>query len=50
MLEDRVVELIVSNHSKDCLSVFVITLELQRLCQELGVREDALLEKNCSNF
>lgn len=38
----RVVELIVSNHSKDCLSCIRNTnCELQRLCQELGVREDA---------
>ncbi len=38
----RVIELIVSNHSKDCLSCIRNTnCELQRLCQELGVREDA---------
>ena len=38
----RVVELIVSNHSNDCLSCIRNTnCELQRLCQELGVREDA---------
>ena len=38
----NVVELIVSNHSKDCLSCIRNTnCELQRLCQELGVREDA---------
>ncbi len=38
----KVVELIVSNHSKDCLSCVRNTnCELQRLCQELGVREDA---------
>ncbi|MCD7809418.1 MAG: [FeFe] hydrogenase, group A [Erysipelotrichaceae bacterium] len=38
----QVVELIVSNHSKDCLSCIRNTnCELQRLCQELGVREDA---------
>ena len=38
----RVVELIVSNHSKDCLSCIRNTnCELQKLCQELGVREDA---------
>ena len=38
----HVVELIVSNHSKDCLSCIRNTnCELQRLCQELGVREDA---------
>ncbi len=38
----KVVELIVSNHSKDCLSCIRNTnCELQRLCQELGVREDA---------
>lgn len=38
----RVVELIVSNHSKDCLSCIRNTnCELQRLCQELGIREDA---------
>ena len=38
----RVVELIVSNHSKDCLSCIRNTnCELQRLCQELGVGEDA---------
>ena len=36
----NVVELIVSNHSKDCLSCIRNTnCELQRLCQELGVRE-----------
>ncbi|MBM6841276.1 iron hydrogenase small subunit [[Clostridium] spiroforme] len=38
----RVIELIVSNHSKDCLSCIRNTnCELQKLCQELGVREDA---------
>ncbi len=38
----NVLELIVSNHSKDCLSCIRNTnCELQRLCQELGVREDA---------
>ncbi len=38
----RIVELIVSNHSKDCLSCIRNTnCELQKLCQELGVREDA---------
>ena len=38
----RVVELIVSNHSKDCFSCIRNTIcELQKLCQELGVREDA---------
>ena len=38
----RVIELIVSNHSKDCLSCIRNTTgELQKLCQELGVREDA---------
>lgn len=38
----NVVELLVSNHSKDCLSCIRNTnCELQRLCQELGVREDA---------
>ncbi|MEG0276081.1 MAG: NADH-dependent [FeFe] hydrogenase, group A6 [Coprobacillus sp.] len=38
----RVVELIVSNHSKDCLSCIRNTnCELQKLCQELCVREDA---------
>lgn len=43
----RVVELIVSNHSKDCLSCIRNTnCELQRLCQELGVREDAFAGEN----
>jgi NADP-reducing hydrogenase subunit HndD len=38
----NIVELIVSNHSKDCLSCIRNTnCELQKLCQELGVREDA---------
>ncbi len=38
----NVVELIISNHSKDCLSCIRNTnCELQRLSQELGVREDA---------
>lgn len=48
----RVVELIVSNHSKDCLSCIRNTnCELQRLCQELGVREDAFKgEKNTPTF
>ena len=48
----RVVELIVSNHSKDCLSCIRNTnCELQRLCQELGVREDAFAgEKNTPTF
>ena len=37
-----VVELIISNHSKDCLSCIRNTnCELQRLSQELGVRENA---------
>ena len=37
----NVVELIISNHSKDCLSCIRNTnCELQRLSQELGVRED----------
>lgn len=37
----NVVELIISNHSKDCLSCIRNTnCELQRLAQELGVRED----------
>lgn len=48
----RVVELIVSNHSKDCLSCIRNTnCELQRLCQELGVREDAFQgEKTVPTF
>jgi len=48
----RVVELIVSNHSKDCLSCIRNTnCELQRLCQELGVREDAFKgEKTVPTF
>ena len=48
----RVVELIVSNHSKDCLSCIRNTnCELQRLCQELGVREDAFAgEKSSPTF
>lgn len=48
----RVVELIVSNHSKDCLSCIRNTnCELQRLCQELGVREDAFAgEKSDPTF
>lgn len=48
----RVVELIVSNHSKDCLSCIRNTnCELQRLCQELGVREDAFKgEKTTPTF
>ena len=48
----RVVELIVSNHSKDCLSCIRNTnCELQRLCQELGVREDAFQgEKTTPTF
>ena len=48
----RVVELIVSNHSKDCLSCIRNTnCELQRLCQELGVREDAFKgEKTIPTF
>ena len=48
----RVVELIVSNHSKDCLSCIRNTnCELQRLCQELGVREDAFAgEKTAPTF
>ena len=48
----RVVELIVSNHSKDCLSCIRNTnCELQRLCQELGVREDAFNgEKTAPTF
>ncbi|WP_294579861.1 NADH-dependent [FeFe] hydrogenase, group A6 [uncultured Thomasclavelia sp.] len=48
----RVVELIVSNHSKDCLSCIRNTnCELQRLCQELGVREDAFAgEKSNPTF
>ena len=48
----RVVELIVSNHSKDCLSCIRNTnCELQRLCQELGVREDAFAgEKSKPTF
>lgn len=38
----NVVELIVSNHAKDCLSCIRSTnCELQNLCQELGVRENA---------
>ncbi len=38
----QILELIVSNHSKDCLSCIRNTnCELQRLCQETGVREDA---------
>ena len=44
VLEARknIVELIISNHSKDCLSCVRNTnCELQRLSQELGVREDA---------
>lgn len=37
----NIVELIISNHSKDCLSCIRNTnCELQRLSQELGVRED----------
>ncbi len=37
----NVLELIISNHSKDCLSCIRNTnCELQRLSQELGVRED----------
>lgn len=37
----NIVELIISNHSKDCLSCIRNTnCELQRLAQELGVRED----------
>ena len=48
----RVVELIVSNHSKDCLSCIRNTnCELQKLCQELGVREDAFKgEKTTPTF
>ena len=48
----NVVELIVSNHSKDCLSCIRNTnCELQRLCQELGVREDAFAgEKTTPTF
>lgn len=48
----RVIELIVSNHSKDCLSCIRNTnCELQRLCQELGVREDAFEgEKTAPTF
>lgn len=48
----RVIELIVSNHSKDCLSCIRNTnCELQRLCQELGVREDAFKgEKTVPTF
>lgn len=37
----RVVELIMSNHSKDCLScIRNQNCELQELCQDLGVRDD----------
>ncbi len=37
----NILELIISNHSKDCLSCIRNTnCELQRLSQELGVRED----------
>ena len=48
----NIVELIVSNHSKDCLSCIRNTnCELQRLCQELGVREDAFAgEKTTPTF
>ena len=38
----NIVELIVSNHNKDCLScVRSQNCELQTLCKELGIREDA---------